>query len=100
MGVWILMPWDAFTGRPAWAWIAEVAPEEFWGVLFLSVALFKLFSVIANHPGWTRTSSFVTFLLWLLIAVSWFYSDWQAPAVWIAVYLAVQAGHHYITAKK
>lgn len=95
-GLWIILPWDAFTGRPAYMLMEDIMPQIWWGILFIGIGVFRLWGAMTNNYSVARISAFAAFALWGTAAICFWISDWRAPVAIIGTYLAVQSAHHYL----
>lgn len=100
-GVWLALPiFDAFEGRPAYEIMAQIASDNAWGYVFITFGIITCLAAWFNFYGLVKEAAKYTFGLWTIIAFSFFYSDWRAPACIMASYISIQSAHHYLSIRK
>lgn len=69
-GLWLLAPWDTFSGAPGWAAMAAVMPEWAWGLLLLALGSAHLALAQRHAPlVWRRVLNAIGAAVWFGIAI-------------------------------
>jgi hypothetical protein len=90
-GVVLLLPDDIFQGN-SWIIFRAIAPENWWGVLFLLCGLARIGGLVVNGARrtitpWIRiTAAFLGLLIWVGICFGFALAG--VPGIWRAVYPA------------
>lgn len=67
-GVWVLLPFVAFTGT-VYAFMLSLAAEPVWGGLFLFGGATMSYGVFSKNIDYISMGAFLGFFLWLIVAV-------------------------------
>lgn len=78
-GLWVLCPWwDVFGVSTAFATMASISTEYFWGTLSILVGLIVCRGALKPSAKNVRLGALVAFFHWLLLSVLYFMGDWHA----------------------
>ena len=80
-GVLLLWPGETF-GRPTYSMMADVMPEDCWGLLFLATSLMQM-RIVASEQFYCREARYFAFynmLLWAFVVYSMLKSVYPPPA--------------------
>jgi len=80
-GVLLLWPGDTF-GRPTYHIMAQVMPEDCWGLVFLLTSIMQISIVIKEefHSREARYFAFFNMALWVFVVLSMLASVYPPPA--------------------
>jgi len=77
-GFWIANPfWDVFGHAQVYDWLADIAPESYWGAMAMAVGAIMTYGVIRGSVKSLTIGAFVGFIHWLIIAMGYFAGDWR-----------------------
>jgi hypothetical protein len=80
-GVWVLNPTVDSLFNPMFVPLLTLAPEWFWGSLFLVVGATKIIAVFMRSEFWIRISTFMGCLLWFTFATFFLLANWKVTGV-------------------
>lgn len=99
-GLWLMAPWwNVFEISSIYNEMSMVAPEWLWGLIALMAGVIKFIGALHNRRQWLRISSMAGFLMWGVIAACYLIAQWHSPTWIIALFLSIQAAHHYLMVK-
>ena len=96
LGFWLLLPCDTFALGPGYRAMLALAPEPFWGLLWVAVGALHLVKLLTNGIHFRRQTAFLMVVLWLFQAVLIALGSMAGIGVAIYSTLALQAAWVYL----
>lgn len=95
-GLWLIVPfWDALNTSPIFSVMDATLPEWLWGAIIMATGMIKLWAARTVHVRWMRASAISGFILWSIMAGSFWVSSWQSPGCLIFTFFVLQSAWHY-----
>ena len=99
-GIWIVNPfWTVFTQAGLYSAMASLMPEFIWGIVALAAGAVICYGVLRPSHMRLLQGSFVGFVHWFLIAIFYFFGDWQNTGGITALFFAIYAAFIFVNLK-
>lgn len=72
----MLHPYAVFESSRNFAALAQMLPEEYWGIVFLSVALVQLYGLISQNYRIRVVAAFLATGLWVTVGSAFIMTNW------------------------
>lgn len=95
-GLWVSLPWDAFSRGPQYDLLAHLASEPVWGFIAMVLGGWQIISSWRVRAEHIRLSCLGAFYFWGLLVMSYVYSDWRHLAVIMASHMVLINGWAYL----
>ena len=86
-GLWAALPFHLFSRAHVYSTLAYIAPERVWGVLFMVCSLFLIYGSTRPRKESVMSASFVGFILWTIITISYMMGDIRSTGFLSAGYM-------------
>jgi hypothetical protein len=99
-GFWLANPWwHAFNRAALYSEMADFAPEWAWGFFAVFCGLVTAYGAI--HPSYRALviGAGAAFIHWLLIAIFYFWGDWQNTGGITSLTFAIYAAYTYLNVR-
>lgn len=99
-GIWLLIPyWDTFESARGFTAMADVAPENWWGSLFLLVSGMHLWGTLTQARRTRIWAAFIALFVWSVVSLGFLQSNVAGLAgptfaifALLSLWVAVRAG--------